>query len=82
MLREDVVEAVRQGKFNVYAVDHIDEGIEILTGVKAGQRGADGRFEPGTINALVEDKLNAFAERARSFGRQNGGNSGSGSAVS
>jgi lon-related putative ATP-dependent protease len=82
MLREDVVEAVRQGKFNVYAVDHIDEGIEILTGVKAGQRGPDGRFEPGTINALVEDKLNAFAERARSFGRQNGGNSGSGSAVS
>ncbi|HXF53263.1 MAG TPA: ATP-binding protein [Hyphomicrobiaceae bacterium] len=82
MLREDVVEAVRQGKFNVYAVEHVDEGIEILTGIKAGKRGPDGRFEPGTINALVEDKLNAFAERARSFGRQNGAGSGSGSTVS
>jgi len=82
MLREDVVEAVRQGKFNVYAVEHVDEGIEILTGIKAGKRGPDGRFEPGTINALVEDKLNAFAERARSFGRQNGTSSGSGGTAS
>ena len=82
MLREDVVESVRQGKFNVYAVDHVDEGIEVLTGVKAGGRGADGKFEPGTINALVEDKLHAFAERAKAFGRQNGRNSGDGSSVS
>ena len=45
----------------------IDEGIEILTGVKAGERGADGRFPAGTINRLVEDKLRAFAERGRAF---------------
>jgi predicted ATP-dependent protease len=82
MLREDVVEAVRQGKFNVYAVSHVDEGIEILTGIKAGKRGADGKFEPGTINAQVEEKLNAFAERARAFGRQDGRNSGNGSSMS
>ena len=82
MLREDVVEAVRQGKFNVYAVSRVDEGIEILTGIKAGKRGADGKFELGTINALVEEKLNAFAERARAFGRQDGRNSGNGSSMS
>ena len=57
MLREDVVEAVRHGQFSVYPVASIDEGIEILTGVKAGERDAEGRFPAGTINRLVEDKL-------------------------
>ncbi len=69
MLREDVVEAAKNGQFSIYAVGHIDEGIEILTGVKAGERGADGRFPAGTINRLVEDKLKAFAERGRSFAK-------------
>jgi lon-related putative ATP-dependent protease len=72
MLREDVVQAVRDGKFAIHAVSHIDEGIEILTGIKAGERGADGKFEPGTVNHLVEEKLRSFAERARAFGRRNG----------
>ena len=63
MLREDVVEAVKNGQFAIYAVDTIDEGIEILTGVKAGERGPDGRFPAGTVNRLVEDKLRSFAER-------------------
>jgi lon-related putative ATP-dependent protease len=70
MLREDVVEAVRGGQFAIHAVATIDEGIEILTGVKAGSLGDDGKFEPGTINRLVEDKLRAFAERARAFGKR------------
>ena len=52
---------------------HIDEGIEILTGVKAGERGEDGKFEAGTINYLVEEKLCRFAERAKAFGRRVGG---------
>ena len=67
MLREDVVEAVKNGQFAVYPVATIDEGIEILTGVKAGERGAEGRFPAGTINRLVEDKLKSFAERGRNF---------------
>jgi lon-related putative ATP-dependent protease len=67
MLREDVVEAAKNGQFSIYPVSNIDEGIEILTGVKAGERGADGRFPAGTINRLVEDKLKMFAERGRSF---------------
>ncbi len=67
MLREDVVEAVAKKKFSIYAVRTIDEGIEILTGVKAGERSADGRFPAGTINRLVEDTLRSFAERGRAY---------------
>jgi lon-related putative ATP-dependent protease len=69
MLREDVVEAVRHGQFAVYAVSTVDEGVEILTGVKAGERGAEGRFPGGTVNRLVEDKLKSFAESSRSFAK-------------
>jgi lon-related putative ATP-dependent protease len=72
MLREDVVAAVRNGQFNVYPVGTVDEGIEILTGVKAGERDASGRFPAGTINRLVEDKLKSLAERARGFARSAG----------
>jgi lon-related putative ATP-dependent protease len=70
MLREDVVEAVKNGQFSIYAVGTIDEGIEILCGVKAGERDADGRFPAGTVNRMVEEKLNSFAERARNFAKE------------
>ena len=69
MLREDIVEAVKHGQFAVYPVSTIDEGMEILTGVKAGERSGEGRFTAGTVNRLVEDKLRAFAERGRSFSK-------------
>jgi lon-related putative ATP-dependent protease len=78
MLREDVVEAVRAGQFAIHAVSHIDEGIEILTGVKAGARPAEGSFEAGSINRRVDDKLRSFAERARLFGRSQGNDDRSG----
>jgi lon-related putative ATP-dependent protease len=80
VLREDVVAAVKAGKFSVWAVGHIDEGIEILTGIKAGERGGDGRFARGTINRLVEDRLIAFANRARRFGAEKGEGPGGGGA--
>lgn len=67
MLRADVVEACKAGKFAVYPIAHIDEGIEILTDVPAGARGGDGIFPAGSINRLVEDKLNAFADMRRRF---------------
>jgi lon-related putative ATP-dependent protease len=62
MLREDIVEAVRAKKFHIWAVSTIDEGIEILTGVPAGERGRDGKFPEGTINYLVDQRLREFAE--------------------
>jgi predicted ATP-dependent protease len=70
MLRQDVVDAVSKGEFAIYAVSTITEGIEILTGGKAGERGKDGRFPKSTIYRLVEDKLRGFAERGRDFARQ------------
>ncbi|MGE0768277.1 MAG: Lon protease family protein [Hyphomicrobiaceae bacterium] len=77
MLREDVVEAARQGKFAIHAIANISQGIEVLTGVKAGDRGPDGEFGDGTIYRLVEDKLRDFAERARAFGSRNANAQGS-----
>ncbi len=72
MLRRDVVEAVSAGRFHIYPVETIDEGIELLTGRAAGNRGADGRFPAGTINRLVEDRLVAFAEARRRYGAVRG----------
>ncbi|MEQ8967308.1 MAG: ATP-binding protein [Azospirillaceae bacterium] len=69
MLRADVVEAVRAGRFAVWAVRTIDEGIALLTGLPAGERVADGAFPEGTINRRVDDRLAAFAEAARAFAR-------------
>jgi predicted ATP-dependent protease len=67
MLRADVVEAVAKGQFRVYAVETVDQGIEILTGTPAGERGPEGRFPDGSINQLVEARLAAMAEVARRF---------------
>lgn len=60
MLKEDVVQAVEDGKFHIWAIDTVDDGIEILTGIKAGKRGANGKFEKGSVNAIVEEKLDEY----------------------
>lgn len=73
MLRPDVVAAAEAGKFHVYAVSSIDEGIAILTGREAGVRGPDGSFPAGTINALVETRLNQFAHARQAFGHDGEG---------
>jgi predicted ATP-dependent protease len=65
MLREDVVDAVRSGIFHLWAVAHIDEGIEIITGVPAGRRAADGEYPIGTVNFLVEKRLRELDESLR-----------------
>jgi lon-related putative ATP-dependent protease len=67
MLREDVLEAVRKKQFHVYAVSSIDEGIEILTGRKAGSKRPNGSFESGTIYHLVDSKLRFYAEQWKKF---------------
>jgi ATP-dependent Lon protease len=67
MLRTDVVEAVKEGKFHVYPVKAIDEGIEILTGVEAGRARDDGTFEEGTVHFLVDRELQRLAQGLKAF---------------
>ncbi len=69
MLRDEVVDAARNGQFRIIPIETIDEGIEILTGTTAGKRGADGRFAPDTVNAKVEDRLKLFANTRKAFAR-------------
>jgi len=67
MLKEEVVNAVKEGKFHMYSVKTIDEGIEVLTGVKAGAPQKDGTFEEGTVNYKVNKRLKDMAEKLREF---------------
>jgi len=70
MLREDVIEAVAQGKFHIWPVRTVDEGIELLTGVPAGERGADGTYPPDSVNDRVDRKLRELAEKLQNFGQK------------
>ncbi|MFQ6059139.1 MAG: Lon protease family protein [Anaerolineae bacterium] len=72
MLREDVVEAVKAGKFHIYPVNTIDEGIEILTGVPAGEPQEDGTYPEGTVNGAVQRRLRELAEGWREFYQREG----------
>jgi len=67
MLKEEVVEAAAKGSFHIYPIRTIDEGIEVLTGLKAGRRLPDGTFEPGSINDRVDKQLRGMAEKLREF---------------
>jgi lon-related putative ATP-dependent protease len=67
MLRDDVVEACAQGKFHLYPVTTIDEGIALLTGMPSGERDAEGRFPEDSINRRVEERLAVLAELARAY---------------
>jgi predicted ATP-dependent protease len=70
MLRADVVEACAAGRFSVYPVRTIDDGIRLLTGREAGERGADGLYPKDSVNRLVEDRLAAFAKVRQVYGRE------------
>jgi predicted ATP-dependent protease len=67
MLREDVVEAVRQGTFHIFAVDTVDEGIELLTGVPAGTPDSHGHYPPNSIYGRVETRLKSFRHVLRGY---------------
>jgi lon-related putative ATP-dependent protease len=67
MLKEEVLEAVKAGQFHIYSVKSIDEGIEVLTGVKAGERRKDGTFEEDTVNYRVDKQLKSMAEKLKEF---------------
>ena len=61
-LSDEVVEAVKNKKFHIYAISNIEEGIEILTGVPAGKKDKNGNFPAGTVNHLVYEKLKKYAK--------------------
>jgi len=67
MLRHDVVEAVKAGQFQIYAIETVDQTIELLTGVPAGKRGRTGDFTEGSVNQRVEARLIEMAETQRDF---------------
>ncbi len=67
MLREDVVGAVREGRFAVYAVETIDQAVAVLTGESAGERDDAGEFPEGSVNRKVEDQLIEFARERKHF---------------
>jgi lon-related putative ATP-dependent protease len=67
MLKEEIVEAIKAKKFHLYPVKKIDEGVEVLTGVPAGEMRKDGSYPEGTVNYLVQKNLNGLAERARQW---------------
>ncbi|MDP6087926.1 MAG: ATP-binding protein, partial [Nitrospinota bacterium] len=69
MLDDDVIEAVRAGKFHIYSVSHVDEGIEILTGTPAGAPDEEGMFTEGSVHDRVDQRLHELAEGLREFGR-------------
>ncbi|HVO17458.1 MAG TPA: ATP-binding protein [Alphaproteobacteria bacterium] len=68
MLRADVVEAAAAGRFHIFPIARIEEGIEVLTGTPAGAVGADGKFPSNSVFGRVEARLAQFAEAARRFG--------------
>ena len=68
MLRSDVVAAVARGKFHVYAVSTIEEGLETLTGEPAGERGRDGTHPKETILGRVDAKLASLTEQVIRYG--------------
>ncbi len=71
MLRQRVIDAVEAGEFRVFAVDHIDQGLAILTGLEAGEPDGGGNYPAGTLNCMIRDALQAMAVQRRDFSRQN-----------
>jgi lon-related putative ATP-dependent protease len=68
MLRHEVVDAVAQGTFHIWAISTVDEGMRILTGTEPGMRQPDGTYPPGSINHAVDARLTALAEGLKKFG--------------
>jgi lon-related putative ATP-dependent protease len=70
MLKQEVVDAIKAGKFHIYPVNTIDEGIEVLTGVPAGAIGKNGKYPEGTINRLVQDRLAEMAVKVKGYSEE------------
>ena len=73
MLREDVLEAVENGQFSIYAIDDVDDGIELLTGNPAGKADKRGRFPKGTVNYMVQQSLEEYYRDYVKFAKETHG---------
>ena len=70
MLKQEVVDAVKEGAFHIWPTQTIEQGIEILTGMKAGERLPDGAYPEGTLFRRVDEKLVELAEIVKKFGKE------------
>lgn len=77
MLKDEVVQAVKEGKFRIWAVETIDQGIEILTGIPAGTMQADGTYPEGTVYYMVNKKLQSYVDKLKELQPQRGKTSSS-----
>lgn len=73
MLREDVLEAVENGQFSIYAIDDVDDGIELLTGIPAGKADRRGRFPKGSVNYMVQQSLEEYYRDYVKFAKETHG---------
>ncbi|RIK43077.1 MAG: ATP-dependent protease [Chloroflexi bacterium] len=76
MLRQDVVDAAAAGRFHIYPIRTIDEGIELLTGIPAGERGRTGKYPKGSINERVDARLQELAQKRAEFDKAGKGGEG------
>lgn len=67
MLRQDVIEAVESGSFHIYPIRTVDQGLELLTGMAAGDADTNNVFPDNTVNGMVQKHLTEMAEQKRSF---------------
>ena len=73
MLRQDVVAAVERGEFHIFPIHTIDEGIEVLTGIAAGERSRTGKFPRGSINQKVDARLRKIAKKRSEYDKSSKG---------
>jgi lon-related putative ATP-dependent protease len=69
MLRKDVIDAVNSGAFHIYPVEHVDQGIELLTGIPAGEKQADGTYPEDSINGKVKSRLEKMAKQLTQYAK-------------
>lgn len=67
MLKPEVIEAVRDGKFHIWAVENVDQGIEVLTGIPAGEKDTNGNYPENSVHFMVNKRLQEYAETTRKF---------------
>jgi len=70
MLKQEVIDAVKEGKFHIWAISTIEEGIDILMGKEAGTQQADGPYPVGTFFRRVDERLVELGEIVRKFGKE------------